>query len=152
MRHILSLIIILLVTSPLACATTSKQRAIQFVVASDALADEIGDGWSTYVDGEIDRCRSTLEGTDEDTPEGRESCLGYAAKGDGLETALKALVAAQLAVELAVMCESNPLKVPQEFLHKCTEPTDWQALGVAVFDAWQSIRPFYEAMRKARSK
>jgi hypothetical protein len=148
MRNIITLFITMLTILP-ACATTPKQRAIQFVVASDAVADELGDGWGGYVDDEIARCRASLS-DEADTPDEREKCLGYAAKGDALELAMEALVVSQVAVEVAVTCESNPLKVPKEFLHKCAEPADWQALEQGVFNAWQNIRPYYEAMLKAR--
>lgn len=148
MRNIISALAVL--STLTACAATPKGRAVQYVVASDAVADEVADGWDEYVDTEIAHCRETLPGTDLDNKAGREECLGLAGKGEALEAAMEVLVVSQTAVSVAVMCESNPLKVPQEFISKCVEPTDWKALGADVLKAWENIRPFYEAVRKAR--
>lgn len=131
-----------------ACSSIQKERAVQYVVSTDAAADQVAVAWPAYVDSEIERCRDELAGTERDNPQGRRECLGIAAKGDGLEVAVKALIVAQQAVEVAVQCEENPLKVPQEFAMECVAPVDWEQLATDVKKAWNGFKPYWEAVNK----
>ena len=132
--------LLLLMTS---CAA-AKTGATQLVVASDAAADELAQGWGGYVDAEIVRCSNLLGGTDRDTKDGRKECMGLAGKGEELELGLEVLVAAQLAVKLAVECDANPLKTPKEFKMQCVDEAkpDWVVLMKSLGDAWDSIKPY----------
>ena len=145
-RLIINLAALILFTTSCAAA---KAGATQFVVASDAAADELAAGWDGYVGVEIARCSGLLMGTERDTRDGREECLGLAGKGEPLELGLEALVASQLAVKLAVECEANPLKVPQDFKAECVDAqkADWAALMKSLVEAWDTIKPYYTAMK-----
>lgn len=130
-----------------ACAITHKGRAIQLAVASDGVADEVALQWDKQGHARIDKCRA--EG--HETKEARGRCMGlYAILKDDVEAMLEALVAAQMAVRLAAECDSNPLKVPVEFLDRCVEgeQADWKALAKQITVAWDAIRPLFQEIRK----
>lgn len=154
MRHIRNIILLIVTTILLGCATSPRGRAVQFVMASDAMADEIADDWEPYVQESVDACRAKLPGTPKDTPEGRAECMGFAGEGEKLEAGLQALVVVQKAIELAVHCESNPLQVPAEFMDKCVagQKADWRDLLTQIMSAWNYIRPFYTAMKSKKVK
>ena len=78
-------------------------------------------------------------------------CLGMASSSDGerLLKLMETLVQAQLMVKIAVECESNPLKVPREFMAQCIDGqgADWRALTMSLTSAWADLAPFLEAIR-----
>lgn len=129
------------------CANTPKGRAVQVVVASDGVADEFAEQWDDLAHARIDKCRA--EG--HETPDAREKCMGVFAKiKDEVAAAVETLVAAQMAIKLAVECESNPLKMPAEALAKCgtDKAADWKALEAQVMNAVDAIRPIIQEIRK----
>jgi hypothetical protein len=154
MRAINNIFIVIVTIMMLGCAATPRGRAVQFVMASDAMADEIADDWKPYVQASVDECRAKLPGTPKDTPEGRAECIGFAGEGEKLEAGLQALVAVQKSIELAVHCDSNPLQVPAEFMDKCVagKKADWNDLLTQIMSAWNYIRPFYTAMKSRKAK
>lgn len=146
------IIALTLLSIPASGCAVAKNGAAQFVVASDAAADELAAGWEGYVDDEIARCSNLLGGTDKDTKDGRKECMGLAGEGEALEVGLEALIAAQLAVKIAVECDSNPLKVPAEFKEQCVDgaKTDWVALFNSLKSAWETLKPYYNAMKERK--
>lgn len=134
-----------------ACASTHKGRAMQVVVASDGVADEMATQWDEQAHARIDKCRAEGHATAED----RTECMGVFAKiKDEVDAALAALVAAQMAIKLAVECESNPLKMPDEFLDRCVKDkkADWKALEAQVMEAWDTIRPLFQEIKEGKNK
>jgi len=119
------------------CASTHKGRAIQTVIVSDAAADEIADGWESFVDTSIAGCRNSLP--EESTPEQRKECLGIAGEGKALEAAMQFLVTIQTTIREAVKCED---------LKTCPEKVDWSALEVEIKNAYDDVRPYVDAIRK----
>lgn len=154
MRAINNIALIFITTLMLACAATPRGRAVQFVMASDAMADEIADEWKPYVQTSVAHCKTMLAGTERDTEEGRSECMGLAGEGEKLEAALQGLVVVQKSIEVAVHCESNPLQVPAEFMEKCVagQKANWQDLLTQLMAAWNYIRPFYTAMKSRKVK
>lgn len=131
------------------CAMTHKGRAVATVVASDGVADEVAEQWDERAHARIDKCREA-ELPDEDA---RRECLGvFALIKDELEAIVASLVAAQSAIKLAVECEDNPLKMPQEALKNCgtAKQTDWRELEAQVMDAVDAIRPLIQEIRRAQ--
>ena len=97
------------------CASTPKGKAVQTVVLSDAIADEVSLNWASFVDRKIAECRAKgLE-----TMVEREECMGAAAGGEVLAAAVDSLVLVQKAVKEGLMCEE---------LKTCPKQVDWQAL------------------------
>ena len=141
-----------LAASMAGCASTDKGRAVQLVVASDAAADEIADQYESFVNNRVAECDAKLD-PEKDSLEDAKNCLGVASSDSGkaLKVFTEILVAAQLAIKLAVECEDNPLKVPEEFRANCLEgqKADWKALGETLASAWDSLRPFLTAIRGA---
>lgn len=133
-RVILSLA---LVTSMAGCANTHKGRAVQLVMASDAIADEIATTWEAGVNAQIDHCKTTLG--DDSSQEKREECMGIFGKGEGLEAATQTLVSAQTTIKEAVKCEE---------LKTCPKEVDWQSLKATALDSWAALKPYYEAIVK----
>ena len=135
------------------CANTNKGRAVQFVVASDAAADEIADTYEPFVDKRVAECDAKLD-PEKNTLQDAKDCLGVASSDSGksLKGFMEVLVAAQLAIKIAVECEDNPLKVPDEFRSNCIEgqEADWTALVTNLTSAWDSLRPFLTAIRGAK--
>ena len=133
------------------CASTPEGKAVQLVVASDAAADEIAAGYLVYVDAKTAECDEKLD-PEVNTKEDAKECLGMASSDNGkrLKKILEVLVVAQLAVKIAVECESNPLKVPAEFKAKCVDgqAADWKALAAALTSAWGDLAPFFDAVRR----
>lgn len=136
----LKVFIALLLFLVTACAHTGpKARAVQFVVASDGVADEVADGWKDNALARVDFCRK--EGYAEAAD--REACMGkFTTTGDVLEALLEVLVTAQLAVKIAVACESEIKPAVVE----CVE-ADWPALEANLMEAWDGIRPLYQEMK-----
>ena len=122
----------LLLTS---CAATPKGRAIQTVVVSDAVADEVASNWSDFVDRRIAHCRTLgLE-----TPAEREDCLGSAAHGEILAASMDSLVIVQRAIRAAVKCEK---------LDVCLEEVDWVALRDDTVFVLTRFQDLHEEMSK----
>lgn len=128
-----------LVSSLTGCANTHKGRAVQLVMASDAIADEIAKSWSAGVDAQISHCKAALGEGDGVTNEQRAECMGIFGKGDPLEAATQTLVSAQTTIKEAVKCEE---------LKTCPEKVDWKALKDTVLDAWNALKPYYDAIAK----
>jgi hypothetical protein len=123
---------------PLAgCANTHKGRAVQLVMASDAIADEIAQGWEVGVGAQIVHCQNTLG--EESTSEQRADCMGIFGKGEALEAATQALVTTQIAIQEAVKCEE---------LKTCPQKVDWQALKTTMLETWNTLRPYYDSIAK----
>ena len=143
-------IVVLPAVLALGCANTPKGKAIQLVVASDAAADEIAAGYKGYVETKTIQCQDKLD-PEVNTKEEAKDCLGVAssAGGERLKKILEVLVAAQLVIKLAVECESNPLKVPQEFREKCVDAkkADWRLMVDTLMSAWDGLKPYFEAVR-----
>lgn len=127
-----------LATSMAGCASSHKGRAIQLVMASDAIADEIAAGWSAGADAQIEHCKSTLSEDDLASPEKKAECMGIFVKGDVLETATQSLVTVQTTIKEAVKCEE---------LKTCAQEVDWETLKNSVMDSWAALKPYYEALK-----
>lgn len=134
-RLILSLA---LITPLMGCANTHKGRAIQLVVVSDAVADEVAAGWSAGVDAQIVHCQATLSEDDLESSEKKAECMGIFGKGEPLEAATQALVTVQTAIKEAAKCEE---------LKSCAKEVDWQELKGQILAAWEELKPYYEAVR-----
>lgn len=107
------------------------------MMASDAIADEIGQGWDAGVDAQIQHCKSTLgEGAAQSQ---RNKCMGIFGEGEHLEAATQALVSAQVAIKEAVKCEE---------LKSCAKEVDWKELKLAALSAWSALTPYYNAIVK----
>lgn len=132
-----AIFIVALACPMVSCASTHKGRAVQLVMASDAIADEIAEGWEAGVDAQISHCQSTLG--DAATSDQRADCMGIFGKGKPLEAATQALVTAQIAIQEGVKCEA---------LKTCPEQVDWKALKATVLDAWNTLLPYYDAVSK----
>lgn len=130
---------IALVTSMAGCANTHKGRAVQLVMASDAIADELATAWESGVDAQIEHCKTTLSEEDLASSEKKAECMGIFGKGDGLEAATQTLVSTQLTIKEAVKCEE---------LKTCPKEVDWQALKSTALDAWNALKPYYQAIVK----
>lgn len=134
--------------SCLGCASltaTSKQQALAAVAASDVAADELATRWAGFVDRRISECTVPAN----DTPDKREACMGAAADGEQLDAALSVLLVAQRAVRLAIACGDDPLGMERE-CHSLRGDSQWRALGMAVMDAWDKLRPYMAAARDER--
>ena len=121
------------------CANTHKGRAVQLVMASDAVADEIAQSWEAGVDAQIQHCKATLGEGEQVTSEQKEDCMGIFGKGEPLEAATQALVTVQVSIQEAVKCEQ---------LKTCPQKVDWKSLKATALDAWTALRPYYEAIAK----
>jgi hypothetical protein len=117
------------------CAATAKGRAIQTVVVSDAVADEVSSLWDGFVSRRIDKCRKQNYITREE----REACLGPAADGEILASALDSLVLVQKGVRDGVKCEE--VKV-------CLKEVDWKALYEDATALLLEVRRIHEEMKK----
>ncbi len=117
------------------CAASSKGRAAQLVVVSDAAADELAAGWEKFATAQIEYCKETL--VDDATEGQRSKCVGIAAKGEALEAAVQSLIAVQTIIKEATKCEE---------LKTCVEEVDWKTLKTEIFNAWIELKPFYEAI------
>lgn len=120
------------------CASSHKGRAIQLVMASDAIADEVAAGWSAGADAQIEHCKSTLSEEDLASAEKKTECMGIFANGEGLETAMQSLVTVQTTIKEAVKCEE---------LKTCAKEVDWAELKTSVMDSWAALKPYYEALK-----
>jgi hypothetical protein len=120
------------------CASTHKGRAIQLVIASDAIADEIAAGWSAGVDAQIGHCQTTLSPADLSSPDRKAECMGIFGKGAPLEAATQSLVTVQTAIKEAAKCEE---------LKTCPKAIDWAALKTSVLASWEALKPYYEALK-----
>lgn len=151
MKMVFQFLIVMLVAMAMGCAATPKGRATQLVVASDGAADEISAGYESYVDAKVAECDAKLD-PETNTKEDAKDCMGMASSDEGkrLLKMMEVLVAAQLAIKIAIECESNPLKVPKEFKTKCIDgqKADWKALAASLISAWEGLAPFFEAVRK----
>lgn len=105
-------------------------------MASDAVADEIAAGWESGVNAQIDHCKSTLG--DDAPSEQRADCMGIFGEGEPLEAATQTLVTTQTAIKEAVKCEE---------LKTCPQKVDWKALLATTLDAWEALKPYYEAIK-----
>jgi len=136
---------------PTGCANTHKGRAIQLVVASDAAADGLADGYKEFVSAKVVECDAKLDPEKGHTKSDVEECLGLAdpIEGERFLKAVETLVALQLVIKIAVECGSNPLKIPKEFQKECVEgkKADWQAMAASLASAWKQLAPFFEAVR-----
>lgn len=134
------------------CATTHQGRAIQLVVASDAAADEVADRYKMFVDERVASCDKQLD-PEKDTKADAVTCLGLASSENGtkLKAIIEILVAAQLAIKIAVECDVNPLKLPDKFREQCVDAkkADWLLLAKQVANAWDDLRPYFEAVKEA---
>lgn len=150
MKTMIQFLMVMFLAMSFGCANTPKGKAIQLVVASDAAADEIANGYEKFVEVKVVECDEKLD-PEVNNKEDVEDCLGLAdeIQGERLKKMLEILVVAQLAVKIAVECESNPLKVPKEFKAKCVDgqAADWKALAVALTSAWSDLAPFFDAVR-----
>ena len=117
------------------CASTHKGRAVQTVVISDAIADEIADNWDVYVDRKIRECR----GKNLQTAEEREACLGTAAKGSVVETTAESLILVQTSIKEALKCEE---------LKTCPKAVDWKSLYKEAQKVFASIKDLHQEMKK----
>lgn len=153
MKHAHTLII-LLVCLLLGCASTNRGRAVQLVVASDSAADTIADTYDSWAANRIGECEGKLP-PDKHTRGEFDQCTGLASSdgGKAMKKILQVVVAAQLAIKLAVECETNPLKLPQEFRDKCVDQkkADWRALRDNLLAAWEDLRPYFEAIQGDQS-
>jgi hypothetical protein len=127
-----------LATSMAGCASSHKGRAIQLVMASDAIADEVAAGWSAGVDAQIEHCKSTLSEEDLASSEKKAECMGVFGEGEGLEAATQSLVTVQTTIKEAVKCEE---------LKTCAKEVDWAELKTSVMDSWTALKPYYEALK-----
>jgi len=112
------------------CASSPRARAAQTVMISDALADEVAEQWSGYVDAKIESCKQE----NLSTPQEREECLGPAANGEALAAAADSLVLVQRAIKEGLKCEE---------LDTCVQKVDWSALhrdAAGVLSKFQSLR------------
>lgn len=137
MRHAISSVALAFFLA--GCANTHKGRAIQWVMASDSIADEIAKSWEAGVDAQIEHCKAALGDGENVTAEQRADCMGIFGKGEPLEAATQTLVTAQIAIQEAVKCEA---------LKTCPQKVDWNALKVTVLEAWTTLRPYYDAISK----
>ena len=144
------LLILLLV----GCASTHRGRAVQLVVASDSAADTVADTYESWAATRIGECEGKLPPDYHSLTEFK-ACLGFASSdgGKALKQILHAVVAAQLAIKLAVECETNPLQLPVEFRAQCVDAkkADWRALRDNLLGAWQQLRPYFEAIQGDQS-
>jgi len=129
---------IALAASMAGCASTHKGRAIQLVMASDAIADEVAAGWSAGIDAQIAHCKETLSEEDLTSPEKKAECMGIFGKGDLLDAATQSLVTVQTSIKEAVKCEE---------LKTCPKEVDWKALKASVLESWEALKPYYEAVK-----
>jgi hypothetical protein len=139
----------LLLSTSLACATTHEGRAIQLVVASDAAADTAAAGYADFRDGMQAKCNAKLD-PEVNTKSDAKECMGLASSDNGKKflKIVEVIVAAQLAIKIAVECDTNPLKLPVEFREQCIDAkaADWKALAATLTSAWDQLRPFYLAI------
>lgn len=129
---------IALAASMAGCASSHKGRAIQLVMASDAIADEIAAGWSAGVDAQIGHCKSTLSEEDLTSSEKKAECMGIFGKGEPLEAATQSLVTVQTTIQEAVKCEE---------LKTCPKEVDWKELKASVLESWEALKPYYDALK-----
>ena len=123
------------------CADTSKGRALQLVMASDAVADEVAQAWEAGVDAQIEHCKETLSEEQLQDSQAKADCMGIFGKGDGLEAATQALVTTQTAIAEAAKCEE---------LKSCPKQIDWDKLKTEVLETWGALRPYYDAIAKGK--
>lgn len=126
-----------LVSAMAGCANTNKGRAVQLVMASDAIADEIANAWEIGVDAQIDHCKSTLSEEELQDKQSKTNCMGIFGKGENLEATVQTLVSVQTVIKEAVKCEE---------LKTCTQEVDWSELKATVLDAWGALKPYYDAI------
>lgn len=117
------------------CAATAKGRAIQTVVVSDAVADEVASLWDGFVSRKVESCRKKNLLTSAE----REACLGSAADGEVLAAALDSLILVQKGVREGVKCEE--VKV-------CLREVDWKALYEDATALLLEVRRIHEEMKK----
>ena len=129
---------IALAASMAGCASSHKGRAIQLVMASDAVADEVAAGWSAGVDAQIEHCKTTLSEEELASSEKKAECMGVFGKGDALDAATQSLVTVQVTIQEAVKCEE---------LKTCPKEIDWKALKESVLESWDTLKPYYEALK-----
>lgn len=148
MKHAHTFLILLAVLL-VGCASTHRGRAVQLVVATDSAADTVADTYEAWAANRVGECEGIM------TPETHTKtefigCLGRASSesGEALKKILQAMVAAQLAIKLAVECETNPLQLPAEFRAKCVDgkKADWRALRDNLLGVWEQLRPYFEAI------
>ena len=136
----------------LGCASTNVGRATQLVVASDSVADQVADAYVTFVDTRVASCDEKLD-PEKNTKEEAQECLGLASSdsGEKLKVIMKGLVAAQLAIQIAVECETNPVKLPAEFRDRCVagQKANWQALTSTLMDVVTELKPYFESVKGA---
>jgi len=112
------------------CASSPRARAAQTVIISDALADEVAEQWSSFVDAKIEACKQQ----DLPAPRGREAWPGPAASGETLAAAADSLILVQRSIKEGLKCE--------EF-KTCVQEVDWNALyqdALEVLKEFQSLR------------
>lgn len=114
------------------CGGTLRTQAIQSVVVSDALADATADSWEAFVSAKIEDCRAKNLATAAE----REDCLGIAANGEALASAVASLVIVQNAVRRSVACEESGSCSP-----------DWQALATDAQTALGQIREIWSEVQ-----
>jgi hypothetical protein len=117
-----------------ACAATPRARAVQTVVISDAVADEVSARWTDFVDEKIRECRAR----DLETPEERRACLGAAGEGESLAAALDSLVIVQRAVAGALRCEE---------VQSCIQDPDWPELARDALSVFKELERLSEASK-----
>lgn len=134
----------------LAGCASAQTRAIQVVIASDGAADATAAGYKSFVRQRVAECDAKMDPA-KNTKAEAEECLGLASPENGkrLSQVVSGLVAAQTAVKIAVECGTNPLKLPVEFRVQCVDAkkADWNQLAEAVSDAWDKMRPYFEAVK-----
>jgi len=107
---------------------------VQTVVISDAVADEVSARWTDFVDIKIEECREL----ELETAEERRECLGVAAEGESLATALDSLVIVQRAVATALRCEE---------LKSCVQDPNWPALAKDALSVFKELQRLSEASK-----
>ncbi len=123
------------------CANANKGRAVQLVMASDAIADEIATAWETGVDAQINHCKSTLSEEELQDKQAKSDCMGIFGNGEGLDAAVQTLVSTQTVIKEAVKCEE---------LKTCAQEVDWDELKGSVLAAWSALKPYYDAIKKGK--
>ena len=133
------LLIIPLLALVAGCSGLQKRTAVEVIVATDHLADEIADEWSARVKEQIAECREALPSAA--TPDERLECLGdfHPERTKELIIVVRTLVKVQNATKDAAECEE---------LRTCAEETDWAALALEAKASWNDLKPFVETLRK----
>ena len=133
----------LLVLGLAGCAGMHKKTATGIVVASDRYTDDLADKWYEQTSAAIKECREEMPV--DSTAQERLDCIEpYSPQNaQALISAVKVMVAVQLAVKAAAECEEIQL---------CAEEVDWNELAEAAAAAWADLRPFVMQVESQETK